>query len=167
MNQDHRDELDDLLDRGIASYSAAEPLAGLEERVMQRVTIAQRRGWRWLVIAIPALAALLIAVAVWRRPHEGVKPSPAVARVETPAPPQQPQPQPQQKPLRVAKVAPQLPKRDQFPSPSVLSPEERALVELATKHPPVAEKLNEWQEKTASEVVIAPIEIAPLDIGGQ
>ena len=55
------DDLDKLIDGALSAYSAAEPLAGLEQRVLGRVRAAQasrRRRWRW------ALAAATVAALV-------------------------------------------------------------------------------------------------------
>ncbi len=48
------DELDDLLDRALRSYSAGEPLDGLEGRVLARVAGNKRRAvhWNWIAAAV-------------------------------------------------------------------------------------------------------------------
>ncbi len=52
--------MDDELDRALASYSDVEPLAGLEQRVLDRVRDApvqvQRRYWSWAALAVCAAA---------------------------------------------------------------------------------------------------------------
>ncbi len=48
------DEFDELLDRALGSYSAGEPLAGLEGRVLVRVRGSRRRElhWSWMAAAV-------------------------------------------------------------------------------------------------------------------
>ena len=64
------DELDRVLDAALAQYSAVEPRAGLEDRVLanlraQRTTVSERSWWRWGLAA--ALAAIVVVVALaWR-----------------------------------------------------------------------------------------------------
>ena len=59
-----------------------------------------------------------------------------------------------------------LPKRDQFPTPVPLTPEERALIALAQLRPAEAEAIAELQKKNSREIEIPPIEIPPLRIDG-
>ena len=71
------DNLDRQIDCALAAYSDAEPLAGLEERIVARVRLAsaRRRRW-WWAAAVPAAAAVAV-VLIYPRP-----PAPApVARV--------------------------------------------------------------------------------------
>jgi hypothetical protein len=159
-----RDELDRLIDGALADYSAAEPLAGLEQRVLDRVRDAQRsrrRRWRgMLAVAAPAVAAIL-AVVVSRRPETppiaALPPSPAPPAVAM-APP--PAPVGIATPRRIAPKPRPLPKRDVFPTPSPLTREERLLVQLAESRPEILEF------KPLESIEIKPIEIAPLQIGG-
>lgn len=64
MNQD--DQLERILDQALSEYRLAEPLAGLEERVLQRLRVQteERRiaWWKWGAVA--ACAAML-AIAAW------------------------------------------------------------------------------------------------------
>src|SRR5271169_5365271 len=60
------DEVDPILDDALAEYRDAEPLAGLEERVLRRLETtgepARSPWWRWST----ALAcAALVAIAAW------------------------------------------------------------------------------------------------------
>ena len=70
MNNDERDELDGLIDGALSEYSSADPMDGLEDRVLRRVQAAaapRRSPWPYrLGFAVPALAALLLAgIALW------------------------------------------------------------------------------------------------------
>jgi hypothetical protein len=63
----NHDQFDDLLDHALTEYRDAEPLAGLEDRVLQRLQSqpAERRNVRWLWGAIATCAALvLIALGI-------------------------------------------------------------------------------------------------------
>ena len=60
------DEVDNLLDDALAHYRDAEPLAGIEERVLRRLQLegeGQRRVSRWKLAAAAALA--LVMLALW------------------------------------------------------------------------------------------------------
>jgi hypothetical protein len=174
-----RDELDNLIDSTLSGYSTAEPLAGLEQRVLNRVRAAEasrrrRRFWTLAALAGPAFAALAILLLI--RP--GAPPPAPVARVTAPAvrvAPESPAPPPAVSPEKprpsvsgrapVARPSPQreLPKRNVFPTPAPVTPEERMLVELAVSHP------QQLLIQPVEHIEIKPIEIAPLqaDGGGQ
>lgn len=173
---DHNNgELDRILDEGLATYSTGEPLPGLEERVLSRVAVARaakrRTMWRWALVALPAAACLLLAVSViWRRQevqpvrrangHAQVQPDP----VRPESPPAIPVERHAVRTKKMARPAvAQIAKREQFPTPDPLSREERALVSLAMAAP--AEPPVAFGEPAAIQV--EPIQIEPLDIGGQ
>src|SRR5262249_439200 len=127
---------DAIIDAALLQYSAVEPLAGLEERVLLR-TLAPRRpriGW-WLGLAAAgAAAALLLAAGLGSRSRHTVPP------VNTP-PERQMQAVLNAAPIvgvpprfrvgkaRVARRA------EQFPTPSPLSEAERAVLAFASRHP--------------------------------
>ncbi|SRR6266852_7292918 len=64
------DELDQLLNAGLAKYTAAEPRAGLEERVLASLRIEQarvaHRGWWGWGLAVAAATVVLVVAAAWR-----------------------------------------------------------------------------------------------------
>ena len=62
----HHDEFDDLLHDALSEYREAEPLAGIEERVLQRMQSLreERRHAMWMWGAVATCAALLLA-GVW------------------------------------------------------------------------------------------------------
>ena len=163
MDRESYDELDRIIDCGLAGYAAHDPLAGLEDRVLNRVRLSnagrRKLSWRYWALALPVLAALmLLAVASKssRAPVARLQPLPA-ARGETPAP------VPAQGVTRAAiarrssRHTQPLPKRNQFPTPTPLTAAERALIAIA-ELPPL--------EKNSEEIQIAPIEIPPLKIDG-
>ena len=60
------DEFDRIMSDALSEYREAEPLAGLEDRVLRRVqqqSGRQRLWWRWSFAA--GLAVALLAVAAW------------------------------------------------------------------------------------------------------
>ncbi len=59
------DEIDDLLDRALGSYSAGEPLDGLERRVLARVRGNKRREVHWNWMAVVACLVVLVGGASW------------------------------------------------------------------------------------------------------
>jgi hypothetical protein len=148
------DALDRELDAALTKYTAVEPRAGLEERILanlrtQREHAASRSWWGWRpAIALAAALAVLVAVSLWisRKPTEVVHrppvPTPgaevAASRENTP-----------QKPSTsmVAKNAGQhgprhsqpmvtaVPKLDVFPSPQPLSEQEQLLANYVTEYP--------------------------------
>ena len=153
-----RDELDNLIDGALATYSTAEPVGGIEQRVLDRVRLAEarRRRWRWgLVLTVPAVAAVLVIFAP--------KPQPAPVPVAVATPPAivlPTGPEPiAPKPRRIVRK-PELPKRNLFPTMSPLTTEERLLVQLAQSNPELL------LAKPVDEIEIKPIEIAPLQIDG-
>ena len=62
----NHDQFDELLDHALTEYRDAEPLSGLEDRVLQRLQtqpVDRRRTW-WMWGAIATCAALVL-VGVW------------------------------------------------------------------------------------------------------
>jgi len=62
IEQKH-DEFDDMLDAALAKYAAAEPRAGLDERVLanlraERARVTERACWRWSIVAPLARSSL-------------------------------------------------------------------------------------------------------------
>jgi hypothetical protein len=165
MGSEKRDELDQLIDSALAGYSDAEPLAGLEERVLERVRLARKRKhiwWGWVAAAIAA-AAVVFVMADRPRPVQplvGQAVRPAVGPLpDAPAQTQRQAEGPVPHEPRNPAIRRKLPKRDQFPTPAPLTSEERALLQLARLHP---EELPPTGELKPIEIV--PIEITPLRI---
>jgi hypothetical protein len=165
-----RDELDRVIDGALASYTGAEPLAGLEERVLNRVRVAQpvrRRVFAWAFGL--AFAVLLVVVGIVIRTERRTVPRSEVAQVANVAPP----PAIKEPPVvlkrvariahrRVAKVS-ALPKLDQFPAPSPLTTEERALIALVERDPKQAQMFADLQKQADEPIEIQGIQIAPLE----
>src|SRR5690242_2465936 len=163
------DELDRRIDNALAGYSGAEPLAGIEERVLRRVRTASRRrvfGW---AAAIAVAAALVVTVSVVRTPRV-VRPT---YRVEIPA---VMRPAPVVEKARVvtarrartrARRARPLPKLEQFPAPTPLTAEESALIAFVKHRPAEAQQVfAELQKRVDEPIEIQPIQIPPLESDG-
>ena len=181
MNYD--DEFDRILDDALIEYRDAEPLAGMEVRVVQRVRLqAQRRRKLWRQWSALAAAAAVLAIAagigLTDRLHHQAVPTPPIVQKQNPAVEPQPQPQSSGTLARNHKTLPQpahaprsqmsgpaqlasteyTPKRERFPLLAPLQPEERVLLALAKTHP---EALLD-QADPDKELAIAPIDIKPL-----
>ena len=85
MNNDKEKRLDEILDAALAEYGNAEPLHGLEDRVLARLQAepARRPWWVWGAVAAGA-AAVAIAAALMMRPAEP-KPAPVTATQQPPS----------------------------------------------------------------------------------
>jgi hypothetical protein len=189
----YNDEFDPVLEEALAEYRDAEPLDGVEERVLHRMRLAhqQRRNlwYRWsAALACAALAAIAAWIGLQRRPEGIVQPQPNVAQrlaspsstvpVATKAASRSGRKGAQSRhgvvsanlrragtvaPSRALMVAgnrgkvPRSQPGKQFPTPSPLTSEERALIALARTYPQVFESSG-----TNADVRIAPIEVQPL-----
>ena len=173
----YKDDFENILNDALAEFRDAEPLAGIEERVLRRVRAqASRpaRAWWWLAAA-PAL--LLLAFAVWMGLRSTPDRRPASATAQQERAPIAVSPRSTQDAggehaaaqitaSRTRAVAlqarvrkPAEPMRAQFPSPRPLDPQERALLALARTQP---EALEPWVHEENTQD-IAPISIQPLD----
>lgn len=165
-----RDKLDRLIDGALASYSGAEPLAGLEARVMNRVcVVGARRRWLAWGVGLAVAASVVVGVVSWSGPKTMRKKTPVavVASIGPQVAPRQ---------TVVAAVAHRadvrvkravrpraLPKLEQFPTPTPLTAEERALVAFIRRDPKEAERLfADWRKRTELPIEIQPVQIAPL-----
>ena len=169
MDPSHLDELNRIIDRGLTSYVAHEPLAGLEDRVLARVRLAnsgsRRAAWRYWAFAVPALATLIL-IAFLPRSSRGPVPDPvqpSLARLEKAPPPPPRLATHRAIRQRVAERPSPLPKRNQFPTPTPLTPEERALIAVAQLQPAGLESVSQFPANP-EEIRIKPIEIPPLQI---
>jgi hypothetical protein len=144
-----QDELDRMLDAALAEYSATEPRAGLEERVLanlraERARIPDRAWWRWGPAGALTAVVLVVALALALRSGKPSPPqivqhpstieqSPNVPQMSIVAKDGHPAVQPMIRPTRTegghraAAVAEANPKLDVFPSPRPLSEQERIL----------------------------------------
>lgn len=150
--QVEQDALDHELNAALARYSAVEPRAGVEERVLANLRAESKESpsiawWRWAAAAAIAVCAILVVTALVRRPHV-----PAIANHPPAVAPETPQRQVAvnaQSAVRpvpgrsksasarahvsVAKSA--LPRLDQFPSPQPLSEQEKIMASYVADYP--------------------------------
>lgn len=186
--------VDKLLNASMVRRQGAEPRAGLEGRILERVHTAAEctsRKALWIAGAATA-AALVMAVAVYvaRQPQSPVvRTSQAVNTVPSPSPERSmaanSEPVPKSgnaetpvQPTRIAKREAGLQQRvaahrwpSQFPTPAPLSPEEKALVRYVQETPPKVLAASLFEKQFLDQPVeikplkIAPLEIQPLSVG--
>jgi hypothetical protein len=184
-----KDHLDQMLDSALFSYGEMESDSGLAERILARVESEQRakqfvpRSRSRLVLwaALPAAACLLLTLILLKSPRPnathptGGLPQTATANTGTkgievenvrpPAPKTVPKTPTRTRHRTFAEVADSAPrpKQDVFPLPQPLSPEEKALIAIATA--PVAsarENLIASQRQLRAPLEISAINIPPL-----
>jgi hypothetical protein len=169
------DKLDSQIDQALGSYTAREPRAGLEQRVLSRIAAAEAErarthGWSWKPAWVLAAAMALIAVVVipvWYRPvrpetavvHKPEIHSPAVAEVGNSS---------QAAPLpvhttrhtliphgRVAAAEPEVTEMAAKTSPGPIEREANA---------PMDDKPLTDEPTTLKPIMLKPITIAPIQI---
>jgi hypothetical protein len=161
------DDVDRILNDGLATYSAVEPPAGMLQQLWCERRLARSfSSARWLGAA--ALAAAAGVIAFFMLPPEPSRLTTAAVRTPQPPPlvaPIAPEhravvhaaPPPPRRPAE----PPAAPKLDQFPSPVPLSREEAALIALARNHP---EQLAPLRAEL-KPIQIEEIQITPLETG--
>jgi hypothetical protein len=172
------DDFDRILNDALSQYRDAEPLAGIEDRVLRRVQMqAAQRSSRWQWMAVPALG--LLAVLVWLSVHHlsSQHSAPEVVQQKAPAsatPSQVAADRAPEKRVEAQRTSLKrsvvharrplarvqgVPVLAQFPSPAPLDREGRALLALARTDPEALRALV--QDETLKD--IAPISIQPLE----
>lgn len=177
----HGDQFDGILGEALAEYREAEPLAGIEDRILERIRLQPEPRHRWWYWAAAAAALAVLLVAVWmgqRTSHRREGVAVPVAREQAlPANPvqktaQAPEAKTKTMKPQIAKVSRPRRKnpetqleagrhmRREFPEPALLNREERALLALANSRPDELSRLT--RADGDKEIDIAPIAIAPL-----
>ncbi|HEY2468740.1 MAG TPA: hypothetical protein VGI45_12990 [Terracidiphilus sp.] len=178
-----RDELDQLIDLALANY--AEPRAGLEQRMLARISlqVVQSPRRRWVLvaaIAVPAIAVLLLLsyLIPWslRRQPGQMAYTPKVSSVaphvtvlaphavRVPTPPRRIRPRVQASDRVLSNAIPR-PKLDVFPAPQPLSTGEQALVSFVAQASEDDRKaLIEDQKRVDEPLNISAIRIPPLQL---
>lgn len=174
-------DFDRVIDEALGVYGEAD--SGLERRLLARIaaghTKSPRLGGVVWAAALVATAGLLIAVVLMRArpahtPDTNARIAPALqqapketARVESPATQRVSRLRRVVRPARTAgnPAVAALPKREVFPTPRPLSPEEQALAEFAA-HATETERKSfiAAQEHLDEPIAIAAIHIAPIRI---
>ncbi len=171
MENNQRDVLETILDSALHSYSQAEPLAGLEERILNRAGTANVKGsrpyLRSLVVA-SLLGVLCLGVFTLMRPKQiplvtaaHKPPVPSLSALELPvrSPLQQ---VPTFRPRRPRQA---LAKQEQFPTPEPPTAEERNLMRFIERDPKqAAEAFASLQRKSDTPLAIEPLQVRPLQV---
>lgn len=159
------DELDEALDRALASYGKAPERSGLERRILARVSERTARRHRMTLAMVATCAAALVTICLfwWVTPKAAVPPQQA-SNPESVQPAKLPLHKTDKalvlaiKPKRQWKQRGE-PKLRQFPAPVPLGSQERALLELASH-----EAKHGNTEAADLDSPISPIEIAAVEI---
>jgi len=176
------EQLDNLLAEALSEYGAAEPLAGIEDRVLQRLRLQPEHhpwsGWKWAAAAA-CLSAL--AVAVWIGMARRTPQSPSTAgeiALQPKVTPLKRDPTPHSAdPSMLSQAASErigvqhssattsgrqtnvnAPRAAVFPNPVPLTREEQAFVAALDRHPDALPTTT----APGAAPVIARIEIKPL-----
>lgn len=182
---DHLAHLDRLIDAAVGTYADPSFDANLAARVLIRLANQPahepRQRWRpWAAVAIPAAICLLLLIhfglgitgphlalpmqsarlhspaglSVHARPHEGTRgvTERQISRATS------------RRHLLAAATAPQpLPKLDEFPTPTPLTRQERALAAYVAQTPKAAQHALAQAEHQESPLTVASIHVLPLD----
>jgi hypothetical protein len=152
QNAEH-DQLDRMLDATLAKYTAVEPRAGLEERVLANLRVEQAQvtshpWWRWSAVAAAAIlvVAIMLTWRAGRSSHPATANHPAVTAPSANEPEIQvvlnsgtsQAPRPAQG-INSHRSHPSsfiaaTPKLDVFPSPQPLSEQEQILAAYVTQY---------------------------------
>jgi hypothetical protein len=186
-----KDDLDRLLDSALASYADPGADSGLEQRVLAGLSMARDPGEhqglfevhrrRWLPIAA-ALSMAAGVLLVWLTLHKnevGPKSEPQKAQTKRPLsipaiPQVSPTIHPAQRhrrsvlrvtlpPQQLAANAIPLPKRDVFPTPQPMTPQERALATVAAPTVPPVREAMAARALDTSPLDVAAIHVPPLE----
>ena len=147
-------ELDTILDSGLAGYTEAEPLAGLEERILQRVrSVRLKRKSGRALAAVCCLAAAIVAFVILL-PVRVERPTPV--RIKSPLSDVRWQATKGDGLHHLKKRARRaiLARQPDFPARTPLSSVERVLLQMASSSNEVA--------KSAEPITIEPIEVSPI-----
>ena len=175
---EHR--LDSELDAALAKYSAVEPRAGLEERVLanlraERARVPNHSWWRWSVagaLTAVVLAALVLGWKLGKSPVMVNHPStsrPDASQLQTNVaanggakqlPPTGRVPKPAVRRPRPTVFAAVNPKLDQFPSPQPLTEQEKILASYVARFHAqavlIARVANEEIQQDRAELIDKP-----------
>ncbi len=159
--------IDEWIDNALSTYTAAEPLTGLEQRVINRLHKARdserrrRIGIVSWALAISVLASLIIAVTSLRTTPQMSQLTPSTIALAPPLA------APSRKAPSRTRRRSAVPKRFPQPNPEPITSQERDLLALATRQPAVAlHALAGLQKKSDEPIEIQEIQIEPLQSDG-
>ena len=193
MRSKETQEVDTILEDGLASYCLAEPRRGMEERIVRSVLAQEkprRARWPWALGALATAALIVISLPTTSvktaHPRRVVQTAPATHSV-----PQTNLSGPKEAGVRseatpnhaigtregsrsgVERTVARAHRRtgngdEMFPSPQVLSEEESRIIALVDQHPAeISQALIEAQTRSVEPVRVAAIHIEPLNKSGQ
>ena len=174
-------QFDEILDHALSEYRDAEPLSGLEDRMLRRFESqpnSRSASWRLARLAAFATTAALLLLAIFliTRSHQpqaqreqasSTSPPPAAGQASVPPVKNSPlaaarRPEPQtsmgSKSSDVQSLAATPSPVQAFPTAVRMTNEEHALVAIATAHPDVLQASVREDEL----ITIAPVVIKPL-----
>jgi hypothetical protein len=175
MTNEREVRLDRMLDAALGEYGAAEPLAGLEERVLGRLREEKlARPW-WVWGAVATAAAMVLVVLLLTTRSEKVSAPPVVKSAPQPTsvtpahpPEQSAKSAPIRKPVRASRAqeaAQDLPKRDVFPTPEPPGEQELLLAKYM-RRTPREEVLTVATRPPLTELPKDPLETPASEPGG-
>ena len=175
MNE-RQDRIDKWLDDALTTYGEAPESEGLERRILARVAANTPRTPRRSTFTIALAAALAVAMAglFWwltAKSHAEPESTPMIAstKSELPRLPAKPVPALAAALASTASAPrvqkkPAAPKRSRFPTPSPLSSEERALVQLVSSNAAHVPRAFTRLAGPIKPIEITAIEIKPLQL---
>jgi hypothetical protein len=164
------DKLERILEEGIAGYANSEPLAGMEERILARIRIADRppsrlTGWRMAFgVGLAGIVVLLLLPRHQEQQHRLRIVNSEVPRMHSVPTETVRVSMPQRR--HSSRVVKTLPKLRVFPTPSPLTAEERRLMALVRHDPEGTAEAFDSLRKRNEPIEIAPLVIQPLETGG-
>jgi hypothetical protein len=172
-HSDDRD-LDQQIDRALASYADQEPDPALRTRILARTAEAAPRPRRLWLLASAAACAAALAIAFLQHPATPAPRPEPPATASTASAPESPSPVssvPRQtshpRPALAARRShrgerPALLREASFPSPAPLTAEENIVLKFAMEHPAQARQV--LTAPAARPIENAPLSIAPIHI---
>jgi hypothetical protein len=175
MPDEHKNELDRLLDQALASYVNQEPDPVLRTRIMANAAEAGPRPKRlWLLAPAAACAAAALAIAFLYHPASPAPRPQHSATASTASAPESPIPLssvPRQTTHPHPALAAHHSRRSEqaallrdasFPSPTPLTAQENIVLKFAMEHPAQARQV--LTAPAARPIENAPLSIAPIHI---
>ncbi len=177
MEHDNRDRLETMIENALQSYIAAEPLAGLEERILNRIQATRlKTGPAYFPpVAVGGLALMLcLSFLALMGPREPLAPKDSIAAatskhsIPNSSLIELPSTQPHRRIARAKhRGHPQsLAKQSMFPIPKPATGQERALVRFIDADPKGAvEAFASLRHKNDELITVQPIQVPPLQGG--